>query len=65
MAKKTTETKSKRRTKVKQMSNPDAKLTPEQARKVKGGAETTQRTAGGADSIWIDLGYPVRMGSKK
>jgi len=60
MVKKTTETKSKRRTKMKQMLNPEAKVTPEQARKVKGGAETTQQVPGGNDSIWIDLGYPTR-----
>lgn len=48
MAKKTTDTKSKRRTKVKQMSKTEAKLTPEQAKKVRGGntyqGETTIRS---------------------
>jgi len=60
MAKKIIEAKSKQRTKVKQLSNPKVKLTSKQARKVKGGAETTQGVTGGTDSIWIDLGYPTR-----
>ena len=57
VAKKTAETKSKRRTKVKPMSKPATELGSKQAKKVRGG---TNRAPGGNDSIWIDLGYPVR-----
>lgn len=65
MAKKTTETKSKRRTIVSDTGKVEAKLTPQQARKVKGGAETTRRPPGGNDSIWLDLAAPVMTGRKK
>ena len=59
MAKKTAETKSKRRTKVKPVSKPATELGAKQAKKVRGG-DGTNRAPGGNDSIWIDLGYPVR-----
>ena len=57
VAKKIADTKSKRRTKVKLMSKPTTELDSRKAKKVRGG---TNRAPGGNDSIWIDLGYPVR-----
>ena len=51
MAKKTAETKSKRRTKVKPMSKPATELGSKQAKKVRGGDGATRARN---DSIWID-----------
>ena len=51
VAKRTAETKSKRRTKVKPMSKPATKLGSKQAKKVRGG-DGTYRARN--DSIWID-----------
>jgi hypothetical protein len=59
VAKKTADTKSKRRTKVKPMSKPPTELGSEKAKKVRGG-NGTNRAPGGNDSIWVDLGYPAR-----
>lgn len=41
------------------------KLMAEEAKTVKGGAETTPRAPGGANLVWIDLGYPAGSGSGK
>ena len=51
MAKKTAETKSKRRTKVKPMSKPATELGSKEAKEVRGGDGTTRARN---DSIWID-----------